>query len=93
MTTFWVLLPLVAALLSAPVSALAVRLRPALAAPAGAVLAAIAFVATLRGWWTGGGTIDWAWAPAWDLHFALDLDGLAVLYSLLATGIGFLVLV
>ncbi len=93
MTTFWVLLPLACALLSAPASALAGRLRPALAAPVGSGLAAVAFVATLRGWWTGGGAIDWAWAPVWDLRFALELDGLATLYSLLATGIGFLVLV
>src|SRR3712207_7082170 len=34
-----------------------------------------------------------AWVPSWDLRFALSLDGLAALYALLATGIGFAVLV
>src|SRR3712207_2146381 len=33
-----------------------------------------------------------AWVPSWDLRFALSLDGLAALYALLATGIGFAVL-
>lgn len=33
-------------------------------------------------------TIDFAWAPAWDLHFSFALDGLGTLYALLATGIG-----
>ena len=34
-----------------------------------------------------------AWASTLDLRFAVDLDGLATLYSLLATGVGFLVVV
>ena len=34
-----------------------------------------------------------AWATALDLHFAIELDGLAALYSLLATGIGFAVMI
>ena len=33
-----------------------------------------------------------AWAPTWDLRFHVALDGLAALYALLATGVGFLVL-
>ena len=37
--------------------------------------------------------MDFAWAPAWNLRFAVSLDGLAALYALLATGVGFLVLV
>jgi multicomponent Na+:H+ antiporter subunit A len=41
----------------------------------------------------GGGQIDIAWAPSWDLRLTFALDGLAVLYALLATGIGFLVIV
>ena len=67
--------------------------RPAFTAPVGAALAALAFGATLYGWFSGGGTVDVAWASTLDVRFAVELDGLAVLYSLLATGIGFLVVV
>ena len=87
------LLPLVAALLAAPAAALAGSLRPSFAAPVGAALAALAFGATLWGWGAGGGAVDVAWAPTWDLRFMVALDGLAALYALLATGIGFAVLV
>jgi multicomponent Na+:H+ antiporter subunit A len=41
----------------------------------------------------GGGAIDWRWAPTWGIRFAVALDGLAVLYVLLATGVGIAVLV
>ena len=37
--------------------------------------------------------VDLGWAPAWELRFTVALDGLAVLYALLATGIGFAVVV
>ncbi|MDQ3842286.1 MAG: oxidoreductase, partial [Actinomycetota bacterium] len=68
-------------------------LRPRSAAPVGAAFAALAFLATALVWYRGGGIVDAAWAPTWDLRFAVALDGLAALYALLATGIGFLVLV
>lgn len=71
---------------------LAGALRPRYAAPVGAAFAALAALATLLGW-SAGGTVDVPWAPAWDLRFTVTLDGLAVLYALLATGIGFAVLV
>ncbi|MBA3953455.1 MAG: oxidoreductase, partial [Rubrobacter sp.] len=87
------LLPLALALLAAPVAALFGAARPALAAPVGAAFAALAFGATLWGWVSGGGVVDVAWAPSWDLRLHLELDGLAALYALLATGIGFAVLV
>ncbi len=86
-------MPLALALLSAPAAALFGVLRPAGAASAGAALAALAFGATLWGWLSGGGQVDVAWTPSWDVRLHLELDGLAALYSLLATGIGFLVLV
>jgi len=88
-----VLLPLALALLSAPVAALCGLWRPNLAAPVGAVFAALAALAALWGWLSGGGTVDVAWAPSWDLRLHLTLDGLAALYALLATGIGCAVLV
>ncbi len=88
-----VLLPLLLALLAAPATALAGAWRPPLAAPVGAFFAALAFFATGFAWYRGGGGVDVAWAPVWDLQFSVALDGLAALYALLATGIGFLVLV
>ncbi|MDQ3638883.1 MAG: oxidoreductase, partial [Actinomycetota bacterium] len=87
------LLPLFVALLAAPAVVLVGFWRPSLAAPVGATFAALAFLATAFAWYRGGGSVDVAWAPAWDLRFFVALDGLAALYALLATGIGFLVLV
>ena len=86
-------LPLLLALVSAPAAALAGALRPRLASAVGAAFAALAAGAVLWGWSAGGGTVDAAWAPSFDLRFTITLDGLAVLYALLATGIGFAVLV
>jgi len=68
-------------------------MRPAFAAPVGTTFAALAALATLRGWLSGGGVLDTAWVPSWDLRFTVALDGFAALYALLATGIGFAVLV
>ena len=79
--------------MSAPAAVLAGLIRPSFAAPAGGTLAALAFGTTLYGWLSGGGAINVAWAPTLDLRFHVELDGLAVMYSLLATGIGFLVVV
>ncbi len=87
------LLPLALALMAAPAAALFGVARPAVAGPAGAAFAALAFGATLWGWLSGGGAVDVAWAPSWDLRLHLELDGLAALYALLATGVGFVVLV
>ena len=81
------------ALLTAPAAVLAGMFRTTFAAPVGAFFAALAFAATLYGWLSGGGSVDVAWASTLDIRFAVDLDGLATLYSLLATGVGFLVVV
>ena len=80
-------------MLAAPVAVLAGTVRTGLAAPAGAAVTALAFAAVLYGWVSGGGSVDVPWAPTLDLRFAVELDGLAALYSLLATGVGFLVVV
>jgi multicomponent Na+:H+ antiporter subunit A len=88
-----VLLPLTAALLAAPAAALAGARRPSWAATVGAAFCALAFGAVLWGWASGGGAVDVAWAPSWDLRLHLQLDGLAALYALLATGVGLAVLV
>lgn len=88
-----VLLPLILALLAAPAVAIAGALRPAYAAPVGVAFAAFTVLAALWGWVSGGGSVDLTWTPSWDLRFEVALDGLATLYALLATGIGFAVLV
>ena len=85
---------LVVALLAAPAAAFAGLRRPALAWPVGIAAAALAFAAALWGWAGGGGTaIDLPWAPTWGLRLRFALDGLSLLYALLATGIGLAVLV
>ncbi len=91
-TALTVLAPLVLALLAAPAAATAGALRPSYAAPVGTAFAGLAAAATLWAWLKGGGAVDVLWGPSWDLRFAVALDGLATLYALLATGIGFLVL-
>ncbi|MGI9049045.1 MAG: hydrogen gas-evolving membrane-bound hydrogenase subunit E [Rubrobacteraceae bacterium] len=93
LTAWVVLVPLILALVAAPAAALAGTFRPSLSAPVGAVLAALAAGATLYVWLSGGGEVNFAWAPTLDLRFAVKMDGLAALYSLLATGVGFAVLV
>ena len=93
LSTLVVLLPLLLALLAAPVAALFGVARPSWAAPVGAVFCALVFGAVVWGWLSGGGTVDVAWAPSWDLRLHLELDGLAALYALLASGVGFVVLV
>lgn len=62
---------------------------PGIAWIVAAVLAAGGFLLALtapRGW-----SIDVPWVPSLGLHLAFTLDGLALLYILLATGIGALV--
>ncbi len=87
-----VLLPLLLALGAAPVVLVAGVLGARPAAWASIVMAALACGATLWGRWAGGGALDVAWAPSWGLRLTFALDGLAVLYALLATGIGVAVL-
>ena len=91
LTALAVLLPLVLALLAAPAALLAGTVRPCYAAPVGAVFAALAALATLWVWGVGGAA-DVPWSPTYDLRFAVELDGLAVLYALPATEIDFAVL-
>jgi NADH:ubiquinone oxidoreductase subunit 5 (subunit L)/multisubunit Na+/H+ antiporter MnhA subunit len=91
LTALAVLLPLVLALFAAPAALLAGAVKPRYAAPVGAVFAALAALATLWVWGVGG-AVDVPWSPTYDLRFAVELDGLAVLYALLATEIDFAVL-
>jgi multicomponent Na+:H+ antiporter subunit A len=84
---------LIAALLPAPLTALAGWRRPAWAAPVAVATTLVAFATALLAWAIGGGERDVAWAPTWDLRLAFTLDALAVLYALLATGVGLAVVV
>jgi multicomponent Na+:H+ antiporter subunit A len=92
LVTLAVLLPLALSLLAAPAALLAGGLGAHFAARVGAASALLAFGATLWGWLSGGGVVDVAWVPSWDVRFEVTLDGLGALYALLATGIGFVVL-
>jgi multicomponent Na+:H+ antiporter subunit A len=84
---------LAAAMLPAAATALLGVRRAALAAPVAVGTTLVAFAAALWAWATGGGEFDVAWAPTWDLRLAFSLDGLAILYALLATGVGLAVVV
>ena len=64
------------------------RRVPTAAAPVSFLLAAAGFAAVLLIHWDGGGSIDAAWSPSLDLRLSFELDGIGVLYSLLATGVG-----
>src|SRR3954451_10811304 len=62
------------------------------ALPAFAVAVAASSFILILGVWAGGGwAISLPWAPSLGLRLEFALDGLAVLYGLLATGIGTLV--
>ncbi|MGI8650886.1 MAG: hydrogen gas-evolving membrane-bound hydrogenase subunit E [Rubrobacter sp.] len=89
LTTLAVVLPLLLAVLAAPLTALAGTLDHRLTVPVSVGSALAAFVAVAWGWGVmGGGSINLPWAPTWNLRLAFELDGLAALYALLATGIG-----
>ncbi|HWV87592.1 MAG TPA: hydrogen gas-evolving membrane-bound hydrogenase subunit E [Capillimicrobium sp.] len=62
--------------------------RIARSALAAVLVAVAAFVATWVAWEAGGFEVDLPWAPVWDLRLSLELDGLALLYAVLAAGIG-----
>jgi multicomponent Na+:H+ antiporter subunit A len=83
------LLATVGLALTAGIGSLRYRLAPPLAI----ATAALALLATLWAWWQGATALDVAWAPTLHLRLAFRLDGLAILYSLLATGIGLAVFI
>ncbi|MGI9254288.1 MAG: proton-conducting transporter membrane subunit, partial [Thermomicrobiales bacterium] len=78
----------------APLLALgAGMVRARLAAWAAVGGAAVAFLLALRALGGMGREIRLPWAPSWGIEATLRFDGLAALYSLLATGIGLTVLI
>jgi multicomponent Na+:H+ antiporter subunit A len=84
---------LLAALFAAPFTAAFGTARPSLTRPVAIVTTAIAFAAALYNVFRPGPTIDREWAPAWGMRLHFEADGIAVLFALLATGIGLAVIV
>ena len=93
MHTAVTLLPLVVALVAAPATMLAGMFGTRMAGPVGMVFAGFAFATAVFAWSWSGGRIDIAWVPARDFHFTVNMDAFAALYTMLATGVGFLVVV
>ncbi len=79
---------LLAALAAAPITAVLGTVRPTLTRPAALVTTTVAFAAALYAAFRPGPVIDRRWAPSWGLRLHFEADGLAVLFALLATGIG-----
>ncbi|TXG80957.1 MAG: oxidoreductase, partial [Thermomicrobiales bacterium] len=84
---------LLAALLAAPLTAVFGTVRPALTRPAALLTTAVAFLAALFNAFRPGPAVNKEWAPAWGMRLHFEADGIAVLFALLATGIGLAVVV
>ena len=84
---------LLAALFAAPFTAAFGTARPSLTRPVAVITTAIAFLAALYNAFRPGPTIDKQWAPAWGMRLHFQADGIAVLFALLATGIGLAVII
>lgn len=87
------MLPLALSLVAAAAAVLAGRRRPGAAAPMALGGLALAFAAAVARLFLAREDLELPWAGSWDLQFVLLDDGLARLYVLLASGIGFLVAV
>src|ERR1043166_7283632 len=87
------LAPLGLTLLAGPAALVLGRMRASWAAPVGAAAALLACLTALSAAATGAPEVDLPWAPTLNLRLQLRLDGLALLYILLATGIGVAVIV
>ena len=80
--------------LAAPILVvLAGMIRVRFASPVAIAITALAFLVTVLSYWQGNDRVDVAWAPAWDIRFSIELDGLARMYAMLATGVGLAVVV
>lgn len=86
------LIVLLVALLSGPVTFVMGWHRPRLASFVAVVSAAISFIAVLMLWQQGGDSVDLPWIPSLDLRLAMTFDGVSAIYAMLATGIGAAVL-
>lgn len=84
---------LLLALLGPAVVAGAATWRTRAAAPTAVAVAALGFLLALLALAARPAAIDLPWVPAWGLRAIAEFDGLAAVYSLLATGIGLLVFI
>ena len=84
---------LLVAMAGAPATVILGWGRPRLAAVVSVTSSVVALLVVVAAWQGGGGSQRLAWAPSWNLSFALTFDGLSAVYGLLATGIGTVVLV
>jgi multicomponent Na+:H+ antiporter subunit A len=82
---------LVVALAAPLVVAIVGAWRSTLVPTAAVIATGAAFAVAIWTCFVDEAVIDVAWASTWDLRFTLVLDGLARMYALLATGIGFFV--
>src|SRR5699024_10917246 len=57
------------------------------------LMSGIACAAAIWSFTLDDAMVNIPWAPTWSMNFFLTLDGLARMYALLATGIGFAVVV
>lgn len=79
---------LIAAFAAPAIVSVAGAVRASWVPNAAIVTTAIAFVVALWAFSEPDSRVEVAWAPTWDLMFHLELDGLARMYAMLATGIG-----
>lgn len=86
------LLVLLVAGLSGPITLVAGWRRPWLASMLAVAFATISFIGVWILWQQGGGAVDLPWIPSLGLRFSLSFDGVSAIYGLLATGIGAAVL-
>ncbi|MCW5617890.1 MAG: monovalent cation/H+ antiporter subunit A, partial [Nitrosomonas sp.] len=88
---YLILLPFMGSILAALLPANARNAEAWLSA--GVAIAAFIIVICLYPWVTDGGVVRYtiAWLPELDLNFTLRADGFAWMFSVMITGIGFLV--
>lgn len=88
-----VLLLLIAAFAAPAIVSLLGAVRPSWVPRAAIVTTAFAAAVALWTFTQPRTVVEVPWAPTWDLMFHLELDGLARMYALLATGIGLFVVI
>jgi multicomponent Na+:H+ antiporter subunit A len=84
---------LIVAFLAPAMVAAAGALRPTWVPHVAVVMSVIALGVSLWTFTQPDAVVNEPWAPTWDMQFHLELDGLARMYALLATGIGLFVVV
>lgn len=84
---------LIAAFAAPALVSLAGAVRPAWVPTVAILTTAVAFAVALWTFTQPDSVVNVDWAPTWNLMFHLELDGLARMYALLATGVGLFVVI